>query len=159
MTTSPASYGLLLGLAIALVAAAWTDVRRRRIANGLNAAIAAGAPLFWWATSLSPWPGIAWQVALAATVFLALAGLFALRVLGGGDVKLLTALALWLPWQPFLSLLLVMAVAGGVLAVLLLAWQALTRRGEAMPMPYGVAIACGGLWVIAAHYGPAVQVR
>ena len=44
-----------------------------------------------------------------------LAGLFALRAMGGGDVKLLTALALWIEPLWFLRLLVVMALLGGVL--------------------------------------------
>ena len=44
------SYGLLAALAIALLIAAFTDLRRRQIDNWLTAAIALGAPLFWFAT-------------------------------------------------------------------------------------------------------------
>ncbi|MFN5820871.1 MAG: peptidase, partial [Novosphingobium sp.] len=54
-------YVLLGALAIALVVAAFTDIRRRQIDNWLNAAIALGAPLYWWASGLSLWPGVAWQ--------------------------------------------------------------------------------------------------
>ncbi len=36
------------------------------------------------------------QLGVALAAFVVLAGLFALRMMGGGDVKLLTALALWL---------------------------------------------------------------
>lgn len=46
-------YLLLAGLAIALVTAAVTDLRRREIDNWLNAAIALTAPLYWWASGLS----------------------------------------------------------------------------------------------------------
>jgi prepilin peptidase CpaA len=45
-------YGLVGALAIALTIAAITDIRRRQIDNWLNAAIAHGAPLFWWASGL-----------------------------------------------------------------------------------------------------------
>ena len=89
-------YLLLGGLAIALLVAAFTDIRRRQIDNWLNAAIAAGAPLYWWASGLSLWPGVAWQLGVAAVTLVVLAGLFAIRAMGGGDVKLLTALALWI---------------------------------------------------------------
>jgi prepilin peptidase CpaA len=40
------SYGLLGALAIALLIAAVTDIRRREIDNWLNGVIALGAPLF-----------------------------------------------------------------------------------------------------------------
>ncbi len=89
------TYVLLAGLAIALLCAAFTDLRSRRIANWLTGSIALSAPLFWWASGLG-WPGIGLQLAVAAGCFALLCGLFALRAMGGGDVKLLSALALWI---------------------------------------------------------------
>jgi prepilin peptidase CpaA len=142
-------YGLVGALAIALLIAAFTDVRRRQIDNWLNAAVAAGAPLFWWATGLTLWPGVALQLLVAVIAFLALAGLFALKAMGGGDVKLLTALALWLPALLFLKLLVIMALAGGVLTIVLSMWHITRRRKDQLKIPYGIAIAGAGLWIIA----------
>ena len=141
-------YGLAGSLAIALLVAAFTDLRRRQIDNWLNAGIALSAPLFWWASGLSLWPGVALQLGVAVIVFFALAGLFALRMMGGGDVKLLTALALWLPWQPFMQLLLIMSLIGGVLTVVLGAWHVMRRQHHKLKIPYGVAIASAGLLVM-----------
>jgi prepilin peptidase CpaA len=153
--TSTIHYGLLIALAIALVFAAFTDIRRRQIDNWLNGAIALGAPLFWWSSGLSLWPEVALQIGVAIAAFALLAGLFALKMMGGGDVKLLTALALWVPWEIFLQLLMVMALAGGVLTIVMAGWHAIRRNRERLAIPYGVAIAFGGLWVLAAHYVPA----
>ncbi|OZA90617.1 MAG: peptidase, partial [Erythrobacter sp. 34-65-8] len=89
-------YGLLGALAIGLLVAAFTDIRRRQIDNWLNGAIVCAAPLWWWASGLSLWPDVAIQLGIALAAFIVLAGLFALRAMGGGDVKLLTALALWI---------------------------------------------------------------
>ena len=50
MTGAMVQYGLLIALAIALVVAAFTDLRRRQIDNWLNAGIALVAPAFWWAS-------------------------------------------------------------------------------------------------------------
>ncbi|WP_394730899.1 prepilin peptidase [Altererythrobacter sp. GH1-8] len=147
-------YGLLSGLAIALLYAAFTDVRHRRIANWLNLAIAAGAPLHWWASGYSLWPDVALQLAVALGAFAVLAGLFALRMMGGGDVKLLTALALWIAPIPFLQLLVIMALAGGVLTIVMGAWHMMRRQRDRIAIPYGVAISVGGLWVLATHYMP-----
>ena len=141
-------YGLVTGLAIALLVAAFTDIRRRQIDNWLNAAIALGAPVFWWASGLSLWPGVAIQIAGAVATFAVLAGLFALRAMGGGDVKLLTALALWLPGMLFLRLLIVMALLGGVLTIGLGMWHISRRRKDRLKIPYGVAIALAGLWTL-----------
>lgn len=139
---------LLAGLLTALVAAAVTDIRSRTIANGLNAGIALAAPLFWWASGLSLWPDVAWQIGFALVVFACFAGLFAIGAMGGGDVKLIGALALWFPVTPFLSLLMLMAVLGGLLTVFMLVLHKLRPTGAALEVPYGVAISAAGGWVI-----------
>lgn len=151
------SYVLLGGLAIALLVAAFTDIKRRQIDNWLTFGIAAVAPLFWWASGMALWPDVAWQFGVALASFVVLAGLFAIRAMGGGDVKLLTALALWIPPLWFLKLLVVMALVGGVLTVVLGAWNVARRRRDKLAIPYGVAISCAGLWVLASHYLPAFQ--
>ena len=141
-------YGLVGALAIALLVAAFTDIRRRQIDNWLNATIALAAPAFWWAMGWHLWPDIALQLGVALGVFAVLTGLFALRMMGGGDVKLLAALALWLPAKPFFELLLIMALAGGVLTVVMGMWHIMHRRKDRLKIPYGIAIAAAGLWVI-----------
>lgn len=150
------SYGLLGGLAIALAVAAVTDIRRRQIDNWLNATIAVTAPLFWWAQGLAL-AEIGWQLATTLATFVVLAGLFAIRAMGGGDVKLLTALALWIKPMWFLHLLMVMAVAGGVLTVVMAVWHVTRRQRDRLAVPYGIAIAAAGIWVLVADYLPAMQ--
>lgn len=147
------SYVLLGGLAILLIVAAFTDLRERKIANWLNGTIAISAPLFWWASGLSLWPDVAMQLGVAVAAFAILAGLFALKAMGGGDVKLLTALALWVPPMAFLKLIVIMAIAGGVLTVCFGAWHVMRRRKDKIAVPYGVAIAFAAIWVITAD-GP-----
>lgn len=155
MTGGMLAYGLLAALAIALLFAAFTDLRHRVIENWLTLGMALAAPLFWWVSGLSPWPGMALQLGLGLAVFAALAGLFALGAMGGGDVKLLTALALWLPLQPFLKLIVLMALVGGALTIAVAGWHRIARRPGRVQVPYGVAIAAAGLWVLAGTYGPA----
>lgn len=149
MLDDPIRYGLLAALAIALLVAAFTDLRSRHIGNWLNAGIALAAPLYWLAIGLDPWPGMAQQLGVALATFTVCATLFALRAMGGGDVKLLTALALWIQPQPFLMLIVLMALAGGVLTIVFGAWHVMKRRRDRLAIPYGVAIAMAGLWVIA----------
>jgi prepilin peptidase CpaA len=154
MLDDPFKYGLLAALAIALLVAAFTDLRRRHIGNWLNGGIALAAPLFWWASGLSLWPGVALQLGVAAATFAVLAVLFAIRAMGGGDVKLLTALALWIEPSLFLKLVIMMALLGGVLTLLFGAWHVMRRQRERIAFPYGVAIALAGLWVIGTAYLP-----
>jgi prepilin peptidase CpaA len=156
MLDDPFKYGLLAALAIALLVAAFTDLRSRQIGNWLNGGIALAAPLFWWACGLSLWPDVAMQVGVALGTFAVLAILFALRAMGGGDVKLLTALALWIEPLLFVNLLVMMALLGGVLTIGFAAWHLMRRQRERLAIPYGVAIAMAGLWVIGTGYLPAV---
>lgn len=150
-------YVLLGALAIALVVAAFTDIHRRQIDNWLNAAIALGAPLYWWTSGLSLWPDVAWQLGIAMVTFAACAGLFALRAMGGGDVKLLSALALWIAPSWFLKLVIMMALLGGVLTVVMATWHSMRGRRERLAIPYGVAISTAGLWALASQFLPAAQ--
>jgi len=143
---------LIAALALALVFAAFTDLRARIIENWLNAGIALAAPLYWWTCGYALWPDVAIQIGIALVVFAIFAGVFALGAMGGGDVKLLGALALWLPLQPLMFMLVVMALVGGVLTVVFAVRHKL-RQAEGPPeIPYGVAIAVGGLWVVAQPY-------
>lgn len=147
-----AAHALLAILALLLLVAAATDLKSRTIANPLNLAVALLAPAYWWAVGLAPWPDMALQLALGAAVFAVFAGLFALGWMGGGDVKLLGALALWLPLLPFLKLLVVMSIAGGALTLVVIAVHRARKLSTNPEVPYGVAIACAGLWVIGEPY-------
>jgi prepilin peptidase CpaA len=142
----------LILLAALLLWAAVTDLRSRIISNRLNAAIALLAPLYWWSLGLSPWPDMAMQVGLCIGVFIFFATLFSLGLMGGGDVKMLAALALWLPAGALLSLLVLMALLGGVVTIVTVVHHRMTRRIGAVEIPYGVAIALAGLWVIGEPY-------
>lgn len=113
------------------------------------AAIASGLPL----TTL----GV--QLAVGVVALIAGMAMFAARWIGGGDAKLFAAAGLWLGWPAALTYVGFTAIAGGGLAVALLAlrsaairpyvpsgpaWLArLAEPGE--NVPYGVAIAVGAL--------------
>ena len=143
---------ILLGLLAALlIAASWTDIRAREIPNGLNLAVALLAIPFWWATGLA-WSDVAVQAGVAAFVFLVFALAFGLGLMGGGDVKLLGALALWLPWQNVLALLVIMSLAGGALTLAMVIRQRLARSETKPEIPYGVAIAFAGIWLISERF-------
>ena len=109
------------------------------------------------------------SLATASILFLLLLFVFQRGWMGGGDVKLLVALAIGLPLLGVIHLLTVTALAGGVLAVTHLmmrrlpqprpapAGSSLLRRVYAVerwrnlrhaPLPYGAAIACGAIWTL-----------
>ena len=111
---------LLASLAALLVVAAVIDMRTFTISNRLNLTVALLAPLYWLSVELSIWPGIAIQLAAGAAVFVVLAAAFYAGMMGGGDVKLAAALALWFPPGATIKFLVFMSLAGGLLTLLIL---------------------------------------
>ena len=169
---------LMLAIAIVfgtLAFAAATDVARRRIPNGLSIIVAA---CFLAAGVASPdrvdLLGGAW---VGGAILIVGVVLFALGKIGGGDVKLLAAMGLWAGPAAAMDFLLVTALAGGALAMFyllpeinyLIGWMraAIERRAPALQgievqsnfrthgLPYGVAIAAGGIFVLWTRYWPA----
>jgi prepilin peptidase CpaA len=139
-------------LAAMMIAAAISDLRTRTISNELNAAMALLAVPYWFAIGLAPWPDMALQFAIAFAVFAVFVGLFMVGGMGGGDVKMIGALALWVPPSLMLGMLTVMAIGGGLLSAAMLAHKYWTKQSEPPEVPYGVAIAAAGLWVLHQHY-------
>lgn len=151
----------ICGFAVLLTVAALSDVTTLRVPNVLCVAICLLYPLYVLnAASAGDW---FWSVALAIIVFAVASVLFSLEFMGGGDVKLLAATALWAGPDHMLAFLVGVAAAGGLLALILLSpkarvlvdlWSVPDRRDEkgpaiANPLPYGVAIAFGGFVVAA----------
>jgi prepilin peptidase CpaA len=143
---------LLVSLAIILLVAAVVDVRTFTISNRLNLCVALLAPIYWWSISMPLGWGVAVQLAMGAAVFGLLAIAFYLGMMGGGDVKLAAALALWFSPAATIRFLVVMSLAGGVLTVLLLVLQEVRRKDGPPKVPYGVAIAFGGLFILAQRF-------
>jgi prepilin peptidase CpaA len=144
---------ILLGiLAITLVVAAVIDVKTFTISNRLNAFVALLAPFFWWCSGLSLWPDAAIQIGVAVLVFVVLAGAFYAGMMGGGDVKLAAALALWFSPATTVKFLVLMSIAGGVLTLVVVAIHR-SRKKEGKPqVPYGVAIAFGALAILTQRF-------
>jgi len=143
--------GVFAALAAALVWAATTDLKHRIISNKLSLIIVGLFGVFavsqlvagadWKAT-------LAWPVLAAAIIFAIGAGLFAMRLMGGGDVKLMAAIALFAGPDLSLSFIIYVTIAGGFVALATLL-NARVRRADpkTAKVPYGVAISLGGLWV------------
>lgn len=147
---------------ILLAMAAGSDLKRRTIPNILPIGIAASFVLAAVTEPGSVNAGA--SLAVAGAVFAAGLVLFSLNVLGGGDVKLLAAMALWAGTAEIATLLFVTAVAGGVLGIAAGLWWAsrhvktLWGVGAAesdaatrVSVPYGVAIAIAGIAVLASR--------
>ena len=143
----------LVAVCVALLDAAWNDLRRFIIPNRASIIIVAAYPA---ALLLFP-PGL-WFIGLTTGVIVLTVGaiLFARGWVGGGDVKLAAASALWAGTQQFSAWIIVISISGTLLSAVivltplqrLLASKQLTDTGFDYPMPFGVAIATGGLWVV-----------
>jgi prepilin peptidase CpaA len=155
-----------------LTALAVHDIATFRIPNWANAALALGFLPFAAVASLAG-AEVWWLGHLAAgfIVFVVGFGLFQMRALGGGDVKLLAAASLWVGWTGLLPFVVWVGVAGGGLVLILLAlrknlpmlvawasptipqsWPRVLTSGE--KVPYGVAIAIGAvILVVQGNYG------
>jgi prepilin peptidase CpaA len=143
---------LLLALAAILVFAAVVDVRTFTISNRLNLTVALLAPVYWLSIALSPWPGVAIQLAAGSAVFVLMAGAFHAGMMGGGDVKLAAALSLWFSPGSIVKFLVLTSLAGGVVTLAILAWHRAKRREGRPQIPYGVAIAFGGLAILTQRF-------
>jgi prepilin peptidase CpaA len=145
-----------LALTALLVACAFYDLIEFKIPNALSAAILLLFPV-WVVTQRLTLFQLGDHLAVGAIVLAGTAILYRFRLLGGGDVKLLSVTCLWAGSYAFLShLLLTSLFAVGVLVLILLArsiYHALVAtvpRLYAMPVPrvlqpgagvpYGIAI-------------------
>jgi prepilin peptidase CpaA len=148
---------LALVLAILLLAAAAEDAARLRISNIVVLAVLGAAVVA--ATVAGPTLSL-WQNAAVFAALLAVGTpLFAAGKLGGGDVKLLAAVGLWFDIAGAARMLLFVVLAGGVLAVIVLAlrlarWSEEARRRVVIlrpggGIPYGMALAAGALIAMA----------
>jgi prepilin peptidase CpaA len=139
------SLGALFALLIYVV---YSDLKHRIIPNEVNAAIAVLALPWWLSSGEALWPLLGWQFLFAFSVAAAAAALFAFGAMGGGDVKLLGALALWLPGLPLVRMLVLMSIAGGVLTLAWLVWHRSRRRPGSPEIPYGCAISFAAFAVL-----------
>jgi prepilin peptidase CpaA len=151
---------LLYGVVVALLAiACYTDLRSLRIPNAVPIAVAGLFLPFAIATEMGV-NEVLWHLAAGAAVLAAGFAVFAIGLrFGGGDIKLLSALALWCGFSNFLPFFVAMSFAGGALAALVFlarqtgvpVWLAVhdvhipafaLERGKAY-VPYAPAIALG----------------
>jgi len=147
MTTDTLALALLGGLAIALIVSIYTDIRYRLIFNKITIPMALAAPLYWYATGSFTPAGIGIHLLTGAVTFTFFALWFRLGMMGGGDVKLFAALALWFPWVDVITMVLYATVLGALVTIIFLVIHKLRQGAGRAQIPYGVAIALTGLWM------------
>jgi len=145
---------LIAGFAFTLIWAAVSDIFSRKITNTTSLACAALGLVY----AVTAGEAV-YHLLIAALVLTLGFAAFAKGWLGGGDAKILAACALWMGPGAILTFLFFTAAAGGGLALLWLfegrMRHALARGGlnvdlaATRELPYGVAIAVGGLCAVA----------
>ena len=135
------------------------DLTTMTIPNWLTSALAlsffAVAPL-----AHMPLAEIAQHTAVAAVTLLLGMAFFAKGWIGGGDAKLMAAVALWLGWAQALPYFVIASVLGGGLTLLILGYRnlplpafvlrqawAMRLHDRAEGVPYGLALAAAGLLI------------
>jgi prepilin peptidase CpaA len=137
-------------LLVVLAIAALEDAFRLRISNITCAAVFVGALIAMVLHGLSP---SLWQNALVCIAILAIGTpAFTAGWLGGGDIKLLAAIGLWLDLQAAAGLIAAVFIAGGVLGLIYIAARRVTRPHARSPkdyarVPYGLAIVFGAIFI------------
>jgi len=143
--------GFAVLLTLMLLAVCYFDLTRFIIPNELNLGFILLYPAFlfispvhieWW-----------WSLAVMGCFFGAGFLMFLGNIMGGGDIKLLIALSLWIGWQPsaLVAFGLWTALSGGLLALFLIVVRVLFKHKDKNsipkvlrwnePLPYGLAIA------------------
>lgn len=152
----------IIGLAVtagALAWAAWSDVRSFLIPNRISVLIGGS---YFLAVAFMPTAGWFAGLATGAVTLLIGAILFAQKWVGGGDVKLAAAIALWAGpslYADFLLMTSLVAVLMGAAMLMTPLPRLLGNSGESgsigrpgrANMPFGVPLSAGGLWVISLH--------
>jgi prepilin peptidase CpaA len=146
-----------LVLPFLLVLAAIFDCFTLKIPNWLTALIA----IAFFPTALLlglPASAYLWHMGVAVLVLSAGFALYAMGLFGAGDAKMVSAGALWFGWPALIPFVVNTALAGGVLALIMLFWSKLRIDQEVRGytwvakldpikpnVPYGIAIAAGGI--------------
>jgi prepilin peptidase CpaA len=143
-------------LVVLLAAATIQDAIQLRISNIICGSVLVLAIVAMVASGLRV--GL-WQNCVVFAVVLTIgAALFAREVLGGGDVKLFAAVGLWVDVSTALRLVIAIVIAGGLLALTIIALRTVAPKSLAgrvktlqpkAGIPYGIAIAAGTLLVLA----------
>lgn len=147
---------LTLATLATMAAACVSDVRALRIPNLYSVVVIVA---FGIAFLAAPESFGAWWTHLAAFagMFAVTYVMFCFNMLGAGDSKFGSALALWVGLKGLLPYIFYMAIAGGIVGVLALyfrkkkpfrnppagSWMALAQEGR-NAVPYGIAISFGG---------------
>lgn len=149
---------ILVSFPFAMAFAMVSDLLSMTIENRVSLILAGSFAI------LAPLTGMGWEIyamhfAAGLVVLTATFGLFAIRAMGGGDAKLMAAIALWLGWNAdLINYIAISSMLGGMLTLVILAYRnspftMVAGRFEFMHrlaqpnvgIPYGIALGAAGL--------------
>ena len=152
-------YALLLVLPVAMAFAAANDLFTMKIPNKISLALVAAFA----ASALYlrlPAEQVLTYTGIGAAFLAAGFAMFSLRLLGGGDAKLMAAGALWMGPDQALLYIFYVTLFGGFLSIAILAYRkfvknsvtllpswAIKLHADGSGIPYGIAIAASALVV------------
>lgn len=151
-------YPLLLLFPAAMLYAAVSDIFTMTIPNRISVALIATFPLAAFLAGL-PMATALMHVAAFAIVLALCFALFSFNLLGGGDAKLIASTTLWIGMSQLVPFLGWVAICGGFLAIIILAFRRFPVAALPVPewalrlhksgggIPYGLAICAGGLMI------------
>ncbi len=143
------------------VLAGWNDFKGMTIPNALSLAVAGVFPLAFAACHFGGvefFSSFTGHLISAVIVFAVSFVMFSLRIMGGGDSKMMTAYALWFDPQLVLVFIMYVTIMGGLFGLLALvfrkrtifknapkgSWVARLQAGESV-VAYGIPIALGAI--------------
>lgn len=139
------SAALLLAVGF-LCMASMIDVRQRRIPNEISLAVALLAIPFCYGAAGGPGLlSLLRHLSVPLLLAVPMSILFALRILGGGDVKLILASSLWVSPEKIATLAMIVILLGGLVAVLMQLLDMIFQAVKPESVPYGLPIAAGVL--------------
>jgi len=155
---------LLTLVGAAMIAAAAYDAATLTIPNWISIVLLVLFPVLAFVSGLS-WADTGIHFAVGFGALVVGIALFATGTIGGGDAKFFAAVALYIGGAALPAFVFSVALAGGVLASFLLGLRWFTKSGFAVQfpwlhhlttpkagVPYGIAIAAGGLMVFPATH-------
>lgn len=148
---------LSLSFPAVMILAMVTDFRSFEVPDILPLVLVLAYPLAALSAGFA-WQQILWAFGLGGLVLAVAVVLFTLRIMGGGDGKLLAAAALWTGPERLLEFLLITTLAGGVLTIALFLYRRLPLASalsgitslrqlheNKREVPYAIAIGAAGL--------------
>ena len=152
-------YPLLLVFPAVMLYGGAMDVLTMTIPNRASVALVVGFVAAALLGGMS-WPQFFTHIGVGFAVLVISIMMFARGWIGGGDAKLWAAAALWFGYDHVLQYTLLVAMIGGVLAMLILTYRKLVPpmwisgrewaerlHDKKVGIPYGVALAAAALWL------------